>query len=289
MPETELVPETLLTPAPVPGLAEPRAPSPWHFQFTGEDALRLTVHNSQVGVVIAVNYRIQPPSGPTIAHAHAFTPTSDRSTSTVEWPLGLGYLLNVSLFTSTGAPKRGQTFARLQIIRGRGGAGVVLGTIVQGYVTGNQDRAWPGSPLEGSLEGDGYYRFIVGTDPAAGAHPLEVVPTGARWALSTWRVGLTASAVAGTRVPRLTFTFGGTPCHRSPSPGSVTAGSSADFHWATGMALETVLGGNIAVAGLPIGMVLIEGMDVRMATTAFDTADNYDTPVFTVREWLEAQ
>jgi len=277
----------------LPALAAPLegrlVPSPYNFEFTGEDALRLTVHNSQPGVVVALHYRMKPPAGSIHASAYAFAPAADRSASATEFAIGLGYLLNVTLFCSSGAPTRGQTFARLQVIRGRGAAAVVLGTVVQGYITGNQDRAWPGSPLEGSLEGDGYVRFIIGTAPAATSECRETVPTGARWDLLSVVVELTTSAVAGTRRPNVGFDDGVTRHVRTTNPGTLTAGLTASHYWVQGLPLDTVIGGESATAGLPVSMRLIAAHAWHTMTGAMQAGDQYGAPRFMVREWLEAQ
>lgn len=281
------IPEEILVPSPPAPVRGELAPSPYNFEFTGEDALRLTVHNSVAGVVVAVHYRMRDRANRLIANAATLIPTSDRAATVTEFPIGEGYLLNVTAFASSGAPQRGQTFVRLQVIRGRGAAAVVLGTIVQGYVTRSQDRAWPGSPIEGSTDGDGVMRALFGTNPAAGVEVLETVPAGARWELISMALGLATSGTVANRRPELYASYSGQILWSSVAPGTIPASSINRFYWAQGMPLETVFVVDACTAGLPARAQLPAGAELRTNTFNLDAADNYQTPSYVVREWLE--
>lgn len=197
-----VVEEIIAPDLPAPAQAAISA-GPYNFEFTGDDLLRLTVHNSQVGARVAVAYRFKRRSdGRIVSNEFAYTPSSDRAAGSFDFALSDGYLLNATAYETSGGARRGQTYARLRVMRGSG-APRPLGTIIQGYVTLNQDRAWPGSPLEGALEGDGYIRGIAGADPAAVSEIREVVPTGARWEVLSLHAILQTSALVGTRQPIL--------------------------------------------------------------------------------------
>lgn len=281
--------EQELTPPHVgPPLEGRLAASPYNFLFTPANFLRVTVHNSQTGVVVAIHYRIQV-RGEIIASVQTMAPASDRSPDSDEFSLGEGYLLNVTVFASSGAPRRGQTFVRVQAIHGRGGSATVLGTLVQGYVTGNQDRAWPGSPLEGSLDGDGYTRTFQGTTPAAGNPVSESVPTGARWRVRAAQARLITSGVAGARMPFAsldpqTVTLIGV----SWQPAGQSSGADRRYFWNLGMPLETILGPYHYCAGLP-DMVIVPPAVFQIKADGMLGGDQFDSPSFIVDEWLEAQ
>lgn len=263
--------------------------SPYAFEFTGEDALRLTVHNSKSGVIVGVHYRMHTLDNHTFPSREFMTPTSDRVASSAEFVLPRGYLQNVTVFATSGAPARGQTFVRLQVIRGRGAAAIVLGTIVQGYITANQDRAWPGSVLEGSLEGDGYFRSLTGTDPAAGAECAEVVPTGARWQLVAWRVGLLTDATVQNRNVQLRYlnTAAGTVVELVA--GGNQPASVSRFHCFVDLgSVGTLASGNF-LSTLPAGVVSLAGESIVTTTFGLTAGDNFEAPRYLVREWLEAQ
>ncbi|MGB2711404.1 MAG: hypothetical protein WBC33_07790 [Conexibacter sp.] len=279
--------EEVLTPqlpAPVAGAL---APSPYNFEFTGEDALRLTAHNSQAGAVVAVHYRMKRRDGSLVAHAQPLALTSDRAANTLEFPIGEGYLLNVSVFASSGAPRRGQTFVRLQVIRGLAAAAIVLGTLVQGYVTGNQDRAWPGSPIEGATNGDGYVRHVTGTDPAAGINMNESVPTGARWRLLAFVSTLLTDANVANRRPLLGLSVSGQTRVRVPAPATIPASTQTNFWWALDLIGATANGTVDIVTGLPDAPVLLAGDIINVQVSGFQAGDDWAAPAFAVEEWLE--
>lgn len=289
-PELEIAAEEILIPPQLAAPIEGRlAPSPYNFEFTGEDALRLTVHNSQTGVRVAVHWRLANRNGEIVANTHTLAPTSDRVATSSEFTIGEGYLLNATVFASAGAPRRGQTFTRLQVIRGRGAASVVLGTVVQGYVTGNQDRAWPGSPLEGSLHGDGYERAIGGTDPVAGEEVLETVPTGARWELISLAVEFTTNANVANRYPEFSCNSGGLRVAHMATNVAIPASTGVLLTWCQGLPVVSRGAPDRLQGPLPPGIVFLAGSVFNTSTQNKQAGDNYGAPLYLVREWLEAQ
>ncbi len=263
------------------------APAPFNFEFSGEDALRLTVHNSQPGVVVAVHYRMFRPGASSHANTASLAPTSDRAATVQEFTIGQGFLRNVTVYASAGTPRRGQTFVRLQVIRGRGAAAVVLGTIVQGYVTGALDLAWPGSPIQSSLEGDGYTRLVTGTDPAANTESAETVPTGARWELVNYSIALVTDANIDSRRVNLIVDDGSVDYFYSAAPLQQPASNSFSYFWSQGAVFTTNVTGGVALAFLPHGFKLLAGHRVKASITNRYAGDNLGAPRLLVTEWLE--
>jgi len=289
MADDDPIRETLITPAPVAPIAGRFAPTPYSFEFTGEDNLRLTVHNSLAGVVVSVHYRVHRRDAPTHASVFTHVPTSDRLASVAEFSLGEGFLLNVTCFASNGSPKIGQTFMKLEVIRGRQGARIVLGSILQDYVTAQQPIAWPGSPIRSSLEGQGVNRMIYGTYPGAGNEVAEIVPTGARWELVTFRTELITSSFVATRRSGLYITDLSRTYWRSPAPLTQAGGTTVDVYWAQSGPFATAILTDVAVAVLPAGLRIPAAHRIGTATNAIQSGDAYQIPVYTVNEWLEAQ
>lgn len=262
-------------------------PSPASFYVTGEDRLRVVSANSLVGVVLNLHWRHAEASGRTVANAQSHRPASDRSIASDDYPLGVGSLLNVTVFAGAGAPRIGQTYVMVQLVRGAGAAAVVLGTLLAGYVTSTQALGWPGSPIAGSLDSGGYLRQIVGASPAPGAENSEVVPTGARWELVSFHALLVTSAAAGGRQPRLLMTFGGTNAQVIlPAPGTLGPSAAMNFLWTQGVPWQ--LGSLVdCLAPLATNISLSAGTVISTNTLTMNAADNYDAPVYVVREWLE--
>lgn len=260
--------------------------APWW--FTGEDALRLVVINSLVGVSVTLQGRFLPRGGVRPdPFVHVVTPSSDRMPSTFDRPLGDGFLLNCSLIVTSGAPLVGHTYVMLQVIRGSTGATIVLGCLLGGYVTAMQHVAYPGSPIESSIAGGGVLRTILGTDPPAGAEVSETVPAGARWELLALAATLVADATPANRLPSLLLDAGGNAFTRVIQPVLTAASGSNAYYWAQGLPVETGLGG-VPLAGIPTAPVLLAGGRFRTATSAMQAGDNWTAPLFVVREYLEA-
>ncbi len=262
-------------------------PTPAAFYVTGEDRLRIVSANSLSGVVLKVHAHIATPRGETIPQAWTHRPASDRTTVITEEDLGVGSLLNLTVFAAAGAPLVGQTFVIAQLVRGVGAAAIVLGTLLQGYVTGTQSLAWPGSPIQTSIEGGGFIREVVGTNPAAGVESAEIVPTGARWELLVYTIALTASAVVAARTPALGYWSPNGHTFLSTATVALNASEARSYYWSQGMPIATFLAGGPALAGLTTNVTLPAGTQILTSTSNLDSGDNYSAPVYRVREWLE--
>lgn len=281
--------ELILEPASPPVQEGQLAPSPYNFLFTGEDNIRVTSHNSQTGVVIAIQGRMWSAGAGIRPFGHVHVPFTDRSARTEVFTMGEGYLLNVSVFASQGTPRMGQTFVRVQVIRGSTGATYVLGTLVQDYLTSNQDLAWPGSPIRRSSDGPGYVRTLEGTSPGAGNEVNEAVPTGASWDIESIQVELTTDATVLQRFPQIQFQNGVTTLVSIWPTGGVPQSTQRKIFWVKGMPMDaSTTFQDSQVQGLPTTMVLRGGQSFRTNTGNLQAADAYGSVDFQVTERLEA-
>ena len=279
--------ERVFLATPIPTAGARVIATPFQFWTSGEDNLRVLSVNSLSNVRLTVQGRFLTPDGTITAARHDHTPNSDRTVVTTESALGVGAVLNLVVYATGATPRIGQTFVIVQLIRGRGAAAVVLGILLQGYVTSTQALAWPGSPILTSLEGNGYPRDVFGTNPAAGQEISETVPTGARWQLLLFQAQFTASATVATRRPSLSYNIGGQQVGRSVNVTDITASQSGTFNWATGFPLTAPIQPGINNAALPNELVLLAGDSVATITTNLQAGDQWTNPRYVVREWLE--
>jgi hypothetical protein len=238
---------------------------------------------------VAVQGRTWHPGGEIRPFAFSHIPNTDRTRAIEIFGLAEGYLLNAVSFAASGAPRIGQTFVSLHVIRGRAGARVLLATLLQGYVTAEQELAFPGSPVVNSTEAGAVLRTIVGTNPAAGAEFSETVPNGAQWEILTIRVGLTTDANVANRRPAVQFISGGGLVYQAPLFTTIPASSGPALSWGQGMTFESAPGTFLLIAALPIGLRLVGGDILRSVTENMRAGDDYNAPTILVREWLEAQ
>lgn len=286
--ESQAPRETQLVPPATPSLVEGRVvASPFQFYVTGEDGLRITCTSSVAGdVVVRVRFL---PINSRIIQVNEFhcDPPADRTPYSDDYTLGEGYVLNLEAFAESGAPRIGQTFVRVQLVRGADEAAKTWGTFCQGYVTEEQSLAWPGSPIASSVEGGGYIRNIIGTNPAAGSEVSEVVPTGARWKLRAFGVGFTTSATVANRRPRLALGLAGGPNVICPALFYISASSAVIYYWAANLPFTANLGPLSHSAPVSIDVVLLAGEAITTSTENFQAGDDYGVTVYQVEEWLE--
>jgi hypothetical protein len=273
--------------APVSTAAGRVISSPFQFVTTGEDNLRVVAVNVVSGARLAIQGRRLSSAGVVEAFAFTHTPNSDRTVTTQDYALGVGAILNLTIFATGATPLIGQTFVQAKLIRGLGGATVVLGTLLQGYVTSTQELAWPGSPIVSSIESGGYYRAIVGTTPAAGGEIAETVPTGVRWDVRAVFAQLQASAAPGTRNPALAAYPGAQTFALSLQPLSLAAGAGGSFFWGEGLVAASEAATSRSTAPIPVSFALLGGHVIRTVTGGLLAGDQWTAPQLLVREWFE--
>lgn len=255
--------------------------------YCGPDShLRLTVFNAAAGVTVALTTTRYDPDCGVLRAKHTIVPTTDRLVNTVTVPLGAGWLMTAQLVASAGTPRRGQCFARVELVSGIAASADSLATILQGYVLDTSGLAYPGSPIESSTSGRGVVRSVLGTDPAAGVEISEAVPANARWRLIGVAYTLVASAAVANRTPILTIDDGATILWTSSSAVAVTASQTAKYRAAAGVPFFTVDTREYQLP-LPSDLILMGGFRIRTVTGAIDAGDNYGAPQLLVEEWIE--
>lgn len=280
--------ERVFLASPSTGFANPILAAPW--VFTGEDNLRVVILNSQPGIVVTLDGRFVEEKSPGTASpfTQAFVPTADRLPTTFDFPIGVGFLLNVSVSVTAGNPLVGQTYVMVQVIRGLRGATQVLGSLLGGHITARQHLAYPGSPIRSSTDGEPFVRALTGSVPAAGAELNETVPAGARWSLVSWLAGLVVTAAAGDRQAVLVHASSGLPRAESVAVSGVPPSGSANLSWAPGLPTIADVGGVHFTSGWLIDNRLLAGDTLKTSTRNLAAGDQWTAPFFVVREWLEA-
>lgn len=262
---------------------------PGSFFVDGSYGLRINSWNSLAGVTVTVRMRFLGSDGRIRDNEWTHTPNTNRTKATSDFPLGVGFPLNITAFASAGAPLFGQTFVQVQLISGLGGATTLLATLLQDYLTAQQALAYPGSPIRSSLDGQGAVRYITGTAPAAGAQISEAVPTGARWEILAFTMGLTTNGAAGNRQVMLQITNGALNFMTAIANGQIGPGTTAlaiSFGPAGNSLTDVLL--QFFTGSIPVGIKLIGGAIIATGTDNFNAADQFTAPHYIVKEWLEA-
>lgn len=262
--------------------------TPFQFYLNGSENLRVSGWNSLANATIVVRVRFVNDLGELNWQDYKLTPTTDRLLTTLDFPLGAGVVSNVVAFVQGAAPVIGQTFVQVAIVVGSGPAALLFGVLVQGYVTSQQALSFPGSPVQSSLDGGGYLRYVSGTTPPLGGEVSETVPTGARWELVSFIALFATSATVINRRPALRFLSSASTFLRLPTVADVAALGSIVLQWAQGIPLAASLDGVVYTTAIPSSMPLKAGDSFGTTTTNLQPGDDYVIPRYIVREWLEA-
>lgn len=252
-----------------------RGPAP--FLVTGEDRVRVTGRNGATGITIQVSGRFLTIDGELQPIAYDLVPPTDFSAGTVEFSLGDGWILNMVARVTAGTPQDGETYALVEVIRGAGASGIVLGTLLGGFVTDGCDLAWPGSPIRSSAAGPGALRPIAGADPAAGAEWTITIPTGTRYRLRSVSAVLVTDATAANREVSIVITAGAVVVASVASGVNHVASQTRRYS-----AFPTAVRGAAAQSLdllVPLPYVELRGGDtVTSVTTNLQAGDNWAAP-----------
>jgi|ERR671918_1334537 hypothetical protein len=211
---------------------------------------------------------------------------SDRTVKTTLIPMGVGWLLNAMVRIASGTPAAGQVYVLLEVIRGLSGGVTPLAVLMQGSLTANTPRAWPGSPFESSLDESAALRSVAGADPGAGAEISDTVPSGARWRLHSWRASLVADGTVANRTVTLIIDDGTTELFRQDASAAQTAGQTRAYQaYNTGVAADLV--GSTFRLPMPFPVLLPAGARIRTSTANLQAGDNWGAAQILVEESLE--
>lgn len=261
--------------------------SPFEFFTTGEDNVRIIGVNSLSNVTLMIQGRSVDVDGTIIPIRDALAVPATRVVTQKDIVLSGGAVLNFVVFASGASPLIGQTYVIAQLIRGVGAAAIVLGELFAGYVTATQPLAWPGSPIQSSIDGGGCIRSVTGSTPAAGAVIQETVPTGARWELLDFRFTLTTSAVAPTRGIEFKWAQSGQGARYVPSNVPQPASWVYTYTFAPNIPVNTNVSVGLVTFPMGLPVTLLAGGTISIDSTNLDVGDQFSAPQFTVREWLE--
>lgn len=256
------------------------------FFLTGEESLRVHSFNAAPGVTLALEGRLLTPTGDIVPVSGPMATTTDRAMQTAPHALGAGWLLNLSVRATAGAPRVGQCYVVVEVVRGQTGAFQSLGAILEGYVTDTTPLVWPGAVCRSSADGPGVIRSITGSDPAANAEFSETVPTNARWRLLGVDVALVTDANVANREVVLTIDDGAAIVAEIAAGTAQAASLTRRYSFARGVQRGGPAASTIINAPIP-DAILMGGYRVRSATANIQAGDNYGAPQLWVEEWIE--
>lgn len=278
----------------------PRAVSEINFRTQGlappssvyigpSDFLTVVSYNSFPALTVNIAGQVMKASGEIVDFTRAHVPNTDRTVKRESFNLGESFLLNLQITPSSSSVLRGMCYVIITVTHGESAASRYEHTVlIQGYVGDNQFLFWPWGKSEGSLEGPGRLRAILGTDPAAGAEILESVPTGARWRLQAFSATLVTDGTAVNRLVHFRIRSSLSIIHFQV--GSTTAqGASTTVRHSGGAGAGYAIGidSTRLTFGLPTPLMLFAGWEIATDVLNIQAGDNWGAPSYAVEEWIE--
>jgi hypothetical protein len=247
------------------------------------DVLVVNGWNSVIGQSLTIRTRRRTPQGDLVTSENTLALTANRQANTLAISLNDGTLVGVAVHPTV-AVQRGQTFVRIGLARGAGNPEQM--TLAQDYVTIAAPLGWPGGRIASPTEGPGAIRSIMGTNPAAGDHIVETVPTNAMWRLISLRTALRTDTTVISRYPRVLCDDGANTFYAVDGPRGVNYSSESDFVLS---AMQQRLSPVIAYDNTPLppDLRLRAGHRVRIFTTNLQSGDDWSPPQLLVEEWID--
>lgn len=281
------VSERVFPAAPRTGAAAANLTQQAAFYTDGADNLRIMSACAVANVTIVLSGRYQAPDGTIVPFVHEQRANSDRSVKTTDVALAPGHILNVTAVAIGASVSIGNCFVIVQIIRGLSGNTIVLGTLLQGYVTTTQHLAWPGSPITTSTDGTPPVFVATIANPAVNTDWFVQVPVGATWEMLTVHARLTCGA---TGIPRTVRFYGWYPGQYTLiTPPNANQGDTLSFTytWGQGLAMAGGGGGVAMSAPLVTGWRLPATGSCGPITDGIGGGDQWSEIRIVYREWLE--
>jgi hypothetical protein len=263
-------------------------PPPSPLYVTLDDAIDIQVLNSNP-LLTAVDLRLRflTPDGTLRLLDYQFQGIpSDRSAVNKSFVVAEGFILSASVYQLVTAPRRGQTWVRVELKRGPLTANIGSQQLINDYLTNLHGPQWPNGSYGSEVDGAGHLYTFQGVQPAAGADAAITVPSSTRWRLQACSFFLQTSAAVGTRHVLFVVDDGanlqyaiGTPANQNPSTG-------VRYSLAPATALASDGSGFITLP-LPATTMLPGGSRIRTQTFGLDAGDQWLAPSAGVEEWIE--
>lgn len=269
--------------APV-GVGRGLVASSFQYYMTGDESLRVTVQTLQGARDYDITYRFWREADREIQLARQTIHTTDPGPSavTADYPLDAGALLNLRVGRTGQNVFYGLSWVQVQIVRGSGLAAIVVGTLLQGFISNENDLGWPGSPIEKQDQASGFIQSVAGV--IVGASATWTVPAGERWTVVSGRFNFAAGGVVGNRYPTVSVADAGvSQVYLDAAEWFIGAGTSIFMSFARGVTRSPVAGSGIATLCFPSDVELRGGDVIGVGALGSAAGDAVSNAVLAVR------
>lgn len=142
--------------------------------------------------------------------------------------------------------------------------------------------------IDGTFDGPGTTKSIIGTNPAAGSELSETVPANTIWSVQSISALMVTDANAADRRVRTTLDDGSTVFYQVSSSTNHTASLTVRYVWSPlGAPAVGVVAATDATINIPLPKPTILSAANRFITVtgALEAGDNWGAPQLSVEEW----
>lgn len=229
-----------------------------NYPITDDDFLRVDIRNIASSPVIDIIVRHLNPQNEIIKSRHSMLPASDASLSTQFFELTQGFLISISIRTSTTATLQGDTYIVAGLQKGKLNTDRPNHVLISDYLVGEIPLTWEPVLRRVFAEGPGSLVQISGTNPAAGSNFRQTVATNTAEKVLGLKYNLANSAAPGNRLIRFTVELGGNVVAGTSSDFISSANETLDVYHAIGSTPTTANLGHHSLP-LPDGIIIREG------------------------------
>lgn len=265
-------------------------PPPTQVYVDANDALFTEIWSTDVSPIVIMRYRILNPAGEIIQGQEQFAYTvASRISQQFQVQLTEGFLLSLELQMDANQPSnrsRGQTRARVFILRGTKFGLFLSQVLIQGMIDAKSYLTWPNGLIEVTAGGQGFIRSVTGTTPGAGAEVNETVPQFTRWGFRTLRVVLATSAAVANRAVKLAVTDGANTLFVIES--GFTQVASTTFAYNFGLIGARALANLALEHAIPFPQItMLQGYKIVTSTVGLQAGDQYSQLQYSVEDWFD--
>jgi hypothetical protein len=270
-----------------PAIGRGLVASSFQYYLSGEESLRIeTLTPNAAGTRVQVSTRLWRESDRQIQIEREEIVGTAAGTQT-DFPLDAGALLNLRIGTTTSTVAYGRVFVRAQLVRGSGAAATIVGTLLQGYISAQQDLAWPGSPIEKMRDAPGVV-INPGWTVIVGPALLMVVPAKTRYRVLSGRFVFSTLAFGGNREIILGATDdAGLFVWVGVNSVTVGPGATLTYAFCAGQSASAIVGAGNTHLPWPADLELTAGMTVQAIVVGGTPFDTFTSTALLVREWMD--
>lgn len=258
--------------------------SSFQYYLSGDEALRVTVECLTGARDIEIAWRLWREQDRQIILTRDTFKTGAVGPSSISrtYPLDAGALINLRLACGATSIPYGLVWVRAQIVRGAGGAEIIIGTLLQGFLSTQNDLGWPGSPIEKQDQASG---FIISEIPViAASTAVWTVPVGERWKVVSGRFQFACSGVAANRYATVFVSDGSAQVvYLDVTEIALVAGATGTFSFASGVTRSPTAPSGAASLSWPADLEINAGCSITAQAFNLQAGDVISNAVLFVR------